>query len=135
MQNQSLLNQTVAIDSAIAQLRIQQADLAARFTPQHPTYKAVMAQLGQFEAQKAQLRGRIAELPETQQGLFRLTKDVEVTNQTYASLLDQAQQLDIARASAVGNARVIDPAAVNYESPAWPKPLPVVAGGTSSVRW
>ena len=130
VQNQSLLNQTVAIDSAIAQLRIQQADLGARFTPQHPTYRAVMAQLGQFEAQKAQLRGRIAELPETQQGLFRLTKDVEVTNQTYASLLDQAQQLDIARASAVGNARVIDPAAVNYESPAWPKPLPVVAGGT-----
>jgi tyrosine-protein kinase Etk/Wzc len=130
VQNQSLLNQTVAIDSAIAQLRIQQADLAARFTPQHPTYKALMAQLGQFESQKSALRGRIADLPETQQGLFRLTKDVEVTNQTYASLLDQAQQLDIARASAVGNARVIDPAAVNYESPAWPQPLPVVAGGT-----
>src|SRR6185369_7272684 len=75
-----------------------------------------------FESQKASLRGRIAELPETQQGLFRLTRDVEVTNQTYASLLDQAQQLD--------NARIIDPAAVNYESPAWPKPIPVIAGGT-----
>jgi len=130
VQNQSLLNQTVSIDSAISQLRIQQADLASRFTPQHPTYKALLAQIAQFESQKASLRGRIAELPETQQGLFRLTRDVEVTNQTYASLLDQAQQLDIARASAVGNARIIDPAAVNYESPAWPKPVPVIAGGT-----
>ncbi|BCT93318.1 tyrosine protein kinase [Lysobacter helvus] len=130
VQNQSLLNQTVQIDSAISQLRIQQADLAARFTPAHPMYKAVLSQIAQFQAQKGQLQGRIAALPETQQGLFRLTRDVEVTNQTYASLLDQAQQLDIARASAVGNARVIDPAAVNYDSPAWPKPLPVVFGGT-----
>ena len=130
VQNQSLLNQTVSIDSSISQLRIQQADLASRFTPNHPTYKALLSQIAQFEAQKGQLRGQIAALPETQQNLFRLTRDVEVTNQTYASLLDQAQQLDIARASAIGNARVIDPAAVDYESPAWPKPIPVIAGGT-----
>ena len=130
VQNQALLNQTVAIDSAISQLRIQQAELASKFTPQHPTYKALLAQIGQFQSQKGALQGQIAQLPDTQRGLFRLTKDVEVTNQTYASLLDQAQQLDIARASAIGNARIIDPAAVNLESPAWPKPIPVLAGGT-----
>ena len=130
VQNQALLNQTVAIDSAISQLRIQQAELSAKFTPQHPTYKALLAQIGQFQAQKGALAGQIAQLPDTQRGLFRLTKDVEVTNQTYASLLDQAQQLDIARASAIGNARIIDAAAVNLESPAWPRPIPVLAGGT-----
>ena len=130
VQNQALLNQTVAIDSAISQLRIQQAELSAKFTPQHPTYKALLAQIGQFQAQKGALQGQIAQLPDTQRGLFRLTKDVEVTNQTYASLLDQAQQLDIARASAIGNARIIDAAAVNLESPAWPRPIPVLAGGT-----
>lgn len=130
VQNQALLNQTVAIDSAISQLRIQQAELSSKFTPQHPTYKALLAQIGQFQSQKAGLQGQIAQLPDTQRGLFRLTRDVEVTNQTYANLLDQAQQLDIARASAIGNARIIDAAAVNLESPAWPKPIPVLAGGT-----
>jgi tyrosine-protein kinase Etk/Wzc len=130
VQNQALLNQTVAIDTAISQLRIQQAELSAKFTPQHPTYKALLAQIGQFQAQKGALQGQIAQLPDTQRGLFRLTRDVEVTNQTYANLLDQAQQLDIARASAIGNARIIDPAAVNLENPAWPKPIPVILGGT-----
>jgi tyrosine-protein kinase Etk/Wzc len=130
VQNQALLNQTVAIDTAISQLRIQQAELSAKFTPQHPTYKALLAQIGQFQSQKAGLQGQIAQLPDTQRGLFRLTRDVEVTNQTYANLLDQAQQLDIARASAIGNARIIDPAAVNLENPAWPKPIPVILGGT-----
>jgi tyrosine-protein kinase Etk/Wzc len=130
VQNQALLNQTVAIDTAISQLRIQQAELSAKFTPQHPTYKALLAQIGQFQSQKGALQGQIAQLPDTQRGLFRLTRDVEVTNQTYANLLDQAQQLDIARASAIGNARIIDAAAVNLESPAWPKPIPVILGGT-----
>jgi uncharacterized protein involved in exopolysaccharide biosynthesis len=34
-------------------------------------------------------------MPDIQRGLFRLTRDVEVTNQTYTNLLNEAQ-LDIA---------------------------------------
>ncbi len=130
LQNKALLDQTVALDTGIQQLRIQMTDIASRYTPQHPAYQSLQKQIGQFQHDKGALQGRIKQLPDTQQGLFRLSRDVEVTNQTYANLLDQAQQLDIARASAVGNARVIDPAAVNLGSPAWPKVLPIVAGGT-----
>ena len=131
VQNQALLNQSVALESAIQQLTIQQADLSSRYTPNHPAYKAVLQQIGKFQHQKAAVQGRISQLPQTQQGLFRLSRDVEVTNQTYANLLDQAQQLDLARASAVGNVRVIDAAAVDLGNPAWPKPIPVIAGGTA----
>lgn len=131
VQNKALLDQTIALDSGIQQLRIQMTDIASRYTPQHPAYQTLQQQIGQFQHDKAALQGRIKQLPDTQEGLFQLTRDVEVTNQTYANLLDQAQQLDIARASAIGNARVIDPAAVNLGSPAWPKPVPVVAGGTA----
>ncbi|RPE81651.1 polysaccharide biosynthesis tyrosine autokinase [Vulcaniibacterium tengchongense] len=128
VQNEALLNQAVALDTNIRQLRVQQADLGSRYTPAHPAYRAVAQQISQFEREKGALLARLRQLPETQQGLFRLTRDVEVINQTYANLLDQAQQLNIARESAVGNARVIDPAAVRLDSPAWPKPLPVLAG-------
>jgi len=130
VQNQALLNQSVALETNINQLRIQQADLASRFTPQHPAYKALLSQIAQFQKAKAAIQNQIQELPNTQQGLFWRSRDVEVTNQTYANLLDQAQQLDIARASAMGNVRIIDPAAVDLESPAWPKPLPIMAAGT-----
>lgn len=130
VQNRALLDQTIALDSSIQQLRIRMTDVTGRYTPDHPTYRALSQQIGQFQSEKGALMGRIRQLPDTQQGLFRLNRDVEVTNQTYANLLDQAQQLNIARASAVGNARVIDPAAVNLNSPAWPKPLPVLLVGT-----
>lgn len=128
VQNRALLDQTVALDSSIQQLRIRMTEAAGRYTAEHPAYRTLQRQIGQFEAQKQALERRIEMLPDIQQGLFRLNRDVEVTNQTYASLLDQAQHLNIARASAVGNARIVDPAAVNRNSPTWPKPLPVLAG-------
>jgi tyrosine-protein kinase Etk/Wzc len=131
VQNKALLDQSVALETNIQQLRMQQAELASKFTPRHPAYKALLTQIGQFEHDKAAIQGRIRQLPTTQQGLFWRSRDVEVTNQTYANLLDQAQQLDIARAGAVGNVRVIDPSAVNMDSPAWPKPLPIIAGATA----
>lgn len=131
VQNKALLDRTIALDAGIQQLRIQMTEIASRYTPEHPAYQSLQKQIGQFQHEKNMLQGRILELPDTQQGLFRLNRDVEVTNQTYANLLDQAQQLDIARASAIGNAQVIDPAAVDMRSPAWPRPLPVLAGGTA----
>jgi len=130
VQNKALLDQSIALDASIQQLLVQRADIASRFTTEHPVYESLQRQIGQFQSEKARLLSRLSQLPDTQQGLFRLNRDVEVTNQTYANLLDQAQQLNIARASAIGNARVIDPADVNMDTPAWPKPLLVVAGGT-----
>jgi len=129
-QNRALLDQTIALDSSIQQLRIKMTEVENRYTAAHPTYRALQDQINRFQGERSGLQGRIHDLPDTQQVLFRLNRDVEVTNQTYANLLDQAQQLEIAKASAVGNARVIDPAAVNLNSPAWPKPLPVLAAGT-----
>jgi len=128
--NKALLDQTVALDQSIQQLQVQRADIASRYTPEHPVYQSLMRQIAQFEGKKNQIMGQIGNLPDTQQGLFRLNRDVEVINQTYANLLDQAQQLNIAAASAVGNARVIDPADVNMDSPSWPKPLIVIGAGT-----
>lgn len=130
VQNKALLDQSVALETNIQQLRVQQADLASKFTPAHPAYKALLAQVAQFERAKSAITGQIKQLPNTQQGLFWRSRDVEVTNQTYANLLDQAQQLDIARASAIGNVRIIDPAAVDVENPAWPRPIPTIVGGT-----
>jgi len=128
--NKALLDQTVALEQSIQQLQVQRADIASRYTPEHPVYQSLMRQIAQFEGKKNQIMGQIGNLPDTQQGLFRLNRDVEVINQTYANLLDQAQQLNIAAASAVGNARVIDPADVNMDSPSWPKPLIVIGAGT-----
>lgn len=131
VQNQSLLNQTLALDNNIQQLQVQLADVASKFTPAHPMYAALASQIARFRGEKAALQGRIQQLPDAQQGLYALTRDVDVTNRTYASLLDQQQLLSIARESEIGTARLIDAADVDYDTPVWPKPIPVIAGGTA----
>ncbi len=129
MQTKALLDQEVAVETSIQQLRMQQADMERKFTPEHPAYKALMSQIGQLQGQKAGMEKQVGNLPDTQQELLRLTRDVQVSNQTYTSLLNQAQQLDIARAGTVGNVRVIDKAAVMAQ-PVKPKKAIVVLGGT-----
>lgn len=129
LQTQSLLNQNVSIAANLEQLRLQQADMQRQFTPEHPQYQALMKQIGELESQKASVDKQIGTLPDTQKTLLKLNSDVQVSNQTYQSLLNQAQQLDIARAGTVGNVRVVDNAAVDITDPAWPKKLIVVLGG------
>jgi tyrosine-protein kinase Etk/Wzc len=130
LQTKGLLDQEVAVETSIQQLRMQQADMERRFTPEHPAYKALMQQIGQLSSQKAAMEKQVGDLPDTQQELLRLTRDVQVSNQTYTGLLNQAQQLDIARAGTVGNVRIIDQASVDTSHPVKPKKIIVVLGGT-----
>jgi len=126
----SLLDQIVSLDTSISQLRLQQAEVTRRYTPAHPAYKALMAQIGELEASKQKINDRIGTLPQTQQELIGLTREVQVSTLTYTNLLNQAQQLNIARAGTVGNARVVDRAVVDTSQPVKPKRALTVAIGT-----
>jgi len=130
MQTKGLLDQDVAVETSIQQLRQQQADIERKYTPEHPAYKALLQQIAQLQAQKSGIEKQVGKLPDTQQELLRLTRDVTVSNTTYTSLLAQAQQLDIARAGTVGNVRIIDHATVDTVNPVKPKKVLIITGGT-----
>jgi tyrosine-protein kinase Etk/Wzc len=49
-------------------------------------------------------------LPETQQEILRLSRDVEVASTIYMQLLNKAQELKVAKAGTIGNVRIIDTA-------------------------
>lgn len=130
LQTKALLDQAVALDTSISDLRLQQVQADRLYTKDHPAYRAIIQQLNQLQGQKAGLEKQVGALPETQQQLLKLTRDVEVTNATYTGLLNQAQQLDIARAGTVGNVRIIDTAEVDTTTPVQPKKMIVILGGT-----
>jgi tyrosine-protein kinase Etk/Wzc len=130
MQTKGLLDQIVAVENNIQQLHLQEADIERRFTHDHPAYKALQQQMGQLQAQKAQMQKQVGELPDTQQELLKLNRDVQVSSSTYTSLLNQAQQLDIARAGTVGNVRIVDTAAVDKTQPVQPRKALVVVVAT-----
>ncbi len=112
MQTKGLLDQEVAVESSIQQLRLRQVEMDRSFTRAHPAYRALLRQIDELEARKQGFQRQVGELPDTQQELLRLTRDLRVSDALYTELLNQAQQLDVARAGTVGNVRVIDPAVV-----------------------
>jgi len=113
MQTKGLLEQEVAVEASIQQLRLKQAEMDRSFTREHPAYRALLKQIGDLEGRKGGFQKQVGDLPETQQELLRLTRDLQVSNELYTALLNQAQQLDVARAGAVGNVRIVeDPAEI-----------------------
>lgn len=121
IETKAVLDQIVALETLISELKLKQAEMEHRFTREHPAYQALMTQMGQLAGQKRALEKKVENLPETQQELLRLARDMQVTTQIYTQLLNKTQELDILRAGTVGNVRIIDSADANIEKPVKPK--------------
>ncbi|HEX7339850.1 MAG TPA: polysaccharide biosynthesis tyrosine autokinase [Rhodanobacteraceae bacterium] len=130
LKTKGLLDQIAGIETSLSQLKIQQAEIEQKYTSRHPAYRTMVNQIADLNAQKKQLEKQITNLPDTQQQLLRLTLDVQVSTQLYTSMLGQAQQLNVAQAGTVGNARIVDKAAVNVAQPVKPKRALIVIAGT-----
>ncbi|VVP20217.1 Tyrosine-protein kinase wzc [Pseudomonas fluorescens] len=126
LETKSVLEQMVVLDTRISDLKLQQADMDRKFTREHPAYRALMAQMGDLNKQRQGLEKKVQGLPATQQELLNLTRDVEVATQIYTQLLNKSQELDIVRAGAVGNARLIDTADVDITTPVKPRKALIV---------
>ncbi|KPV96918.1 polysaccharide biosynthesis tyrosine autokinase [Pseudoalteromonas sp. P1-8] len=130
LETQGVLEQVVELETKLQELELKRLELSRKFKDSHPTYQGVLEQIEAVEKQKQNLVGEVGNLPETQQELLRLKRDVEVSNQIYTLLLSKTQELDIVRAGTVGNVRIIDHAEVNTSKPVKPKKALIVIMAT-----
>lgn len=130
LQTKGLLEQQVAVETSIQQLQLKQAEMDRTFTREHPAYRALLKQIGGLQARKDGFRNEVSDLPDTQQELLRFTRDLTVSNELYTALLNQAQQLDVARAGTVGNVRIVDSAVADMSNPVAPKKAVIVLAMT-----
>ena len=130
LETQGVLEQVVKLETKLQELNLKRLELGRKFKKNHPAYQGIVEQIQAVEEQKDQLIGEVGSLPETQQELLRLKRDVEVSNQIYTLLLSKTQELDIVRAGTVGNVRIIDYAEVNTSKPVKPKKALIVVMAT-----
>jgi len=130
LETQGVLEQVVELETKLQELELKRLELSRKFKESHPTYQGVLEQIEAVQKQKQNLVGEVGNLPETQQELLRLKRDVEVSNQIYTLLLSKTQELDIVRAGTVGNVRIIDHAEVNISKPVKPKKALIVVMAT-----
>ena len=122
-----ILSQSVAIQTKLQELRQKRTELIARFTGNHPTIEILDNQIGSLQAQLNGVTGRIQKLPDVEQNVLRLMRDVKVGTEMYQSLLNDVQQLKLVRASKVGTARLVDAADVPLK-PVRPNRMLIGAG-------
>ncbi|WP_166111999.1 polysaccharide biosynthesis tyrosine autokinase [Pseudoalteromonas sp. Z9A5] len=130
LETQGVLEQVVKLETKLQELNLKRLELGRKFKKNHPMYQGIIEQISAVESQKAELVGQVGSLPETQQELLRLKRDVEVSNEIYTMLLSKTQELDIVRAGTVGNVRLIDYAEVNTSKPVKPKKALIVIMAT-----
>ncbi|PJX61455.1 tyrosine-protein kinase, partial [Klebsiella sp. E-Nf3] len=119
------------------ELTFRESEISQLYTKEHPTYKALMEKRKTLQDEKGKLNKRVAAMPETQQEILRLSRDVESGRAVYMQLLNRQQELNIAKSSAIGNVRIIDNA-VTQPKPIKPKKaiivlLGIIGGGVVSI--
>ena len=110
-ETENILTQINALETQLADLQRQEDEISQRYTPSHPTYRQLLDERARLEARLAELRGQAGDLPETQREILNLTRDLELAQGIYTELLTRRQEVEVLRASTVGNVRIVDSAA------------------------
>ncbi|WP_417211383.1 polysaccharide biosynthesis tyrosine autokinase [Acinetobacter venetianus] len=119
------LTQSITLETKKIELQQQQADLAAKYTAEHPAIREINAQITALDKQITELNSTLKQLPDIQRQYLQLFREVEVKTQLYTALLNSYQQLRIAKAGEIGNVRIVD-TAVEPVDPIKPKKLQIL---------
>ena len=126
LETQTILNQVTRIEGELAELQSREDELAQRFTPSHPTYQQLLDERERLESRMASLREQVGTLPETQRQILNLTREVEMAQRIYSELQTRAQEVEVLRASSIGNVRIVDGASA-FPTPVAPRKSLILA--------
>jgi tyrosine-protein kinase Etk/Wzc len=109
------------LDRAIAEMQVTRARLVQRYSEDHPEVRDLDRQIAVAAAQRDAHRTSRKTLPRLQLGSTQLSRSVDVAAELYLTLLNKAQELQIAKSARNGSVRLVDPAVAPYR-PVRPKP-------------
>lgn len=87
------LDQLAQLDNAIDRLHAREAELAARYTGQHPDMEATRRQREALERQRSELRDRIGRMPAAEVDVRRIARHLEVAGRAYERALAEAYRV------------------------------------------
>lgn len=137
LEAKSVLDTIVGVEAQLNELTFKESEISKLYTKEHPAYRALLEKRATLQKEKDKLNQRVSKMPQTQQEILRLTRDVDAGKEIYMQLLNRQQELSITKASTVGNVRIID-TAVTQPKPVKPKKTLIVIiftllGGIASV--
>lgn len=120
LEAEQILNKSTDVEKQISELKLQEPEVQRKFTSNHPARKALEQQLKQLYAMRVSLEKELKALPGPELEALKLARDAKVANELYVMLLNEAQELRVAKAGTLGNVHILDWAIVPIE-PVKPK--------------
>ncbi len=119
IETEGILAGVVKLKTELSILRQQKFELLSNFTELHPSVMTINKQIAELKSRLKVHNNIIEELPETQQVILRLTRDVEVYTILYTALLNQLQTIKVTKAGTVGDVRVIQARCALFVETKW----------------
>lgn len=139
MEAKSVLDSIVSVESQLNELTFKEADISKLYTKEHPAYRSLLEKRKTLEDDRDRLNKRVNAMPQTQQEVLRLSRDVNSGQEVYMQLLNREQELSISKASTIGNVRIVD-RAMTDDKPVQPRKaitllLSLMLGGVVSCGY
>ena len=110
------LQEAANLNSQITALAQRKSELLRTYNENADVVTTLNEQIGKLQADLAHVNGKLRNIPQIQQEVVRLSRDVQVKTELYTTLLNNIQQLQNTLAGEVGNARVVDKALPSYDA-------------------
>lgn len=121
------LGQAVALQTRISLLQQERRARLQDLQPGHEAIQAIDSQINGLARELQAIEKQLKTLPDSEQALVRLTREVRVGTELYTAMLNSTQQLRLLKAGKIGNIHVVDSADVE-ERPVRPRRLLVALG-------
>lgn len=109
--------QSTGLETQLVALQQKKSEMLRTFQSDSEVVLTLDKQIADIHSRRQRLDQSLRSLPQKQQEVLRFTRDVQVNQDLFTSMTNNVQQLQIAKAGDLGNARIVDPAV--------PSPVPL----------
>ena len=102
-----LLQQVVALQQEIEDMKLKKLQLLQSFTEQHPYVIAMSQQQAAVQEQLDNVEARLRELPQAVQEAANFQRDISVQGGIYTNVIQNMQQMEMLKASTVSTVRIL----------------------------
>ncbi|MEO5658249.1 MAG: polysaccharide biosynthesis tyrosine autokinase [Polaromonas sp.] len=107
-EGKNYIETAVRLQGSLLELEQKRREQGAQYGASHPIIQTLNDQIAAVNKEIAGMASKVKTLPNTEQDLLRLTRDVKVNSELYLNLLTSSQQLRLVKEGKVGNVRLVD---------------------------
>ncbi|MFT0776401.1 polysaccharide biosynthesis tyrosine autokinase [Proteus mirabilis] len=110
LEAKSALDSALQVEEKLNELTFKEVENQQLYTRNHPAYQSLLDKRQQLLREKEKISKNIQKLPNTQQQIVRLTRDVESEQAIYNQLVAKQQELSVLNSGITADVRIIDSA-------------------------